>query len=265
VNAILSTESLVSLLALTALEIVLGIDNIVFIAIMVGRLPKAQRKRGYRLGLAAALITRLGLLLTLAWLAGLTATWFTVFHKGFSGRDLVLIGGGVFLLFKASQEIYEKVEDHEQAQRHLRRPTLLTATLQIMVIDIIFSLDSVITAVGLAPAIWVMVCAMICAVAVMMLFAQAIGEFITRNPSFQILALSFLLLIGVLLVADGFGQKVSKGYVYFAMGFSMVVEVLNLRHRNIHHHPKKGQGAAQAATDAVRAAPASSSLPAEDA
>ena len=250
-HGILSTESLVSLLALTALEIVLGIDNIVFIAIMVGRLPKAQRKLGYRLGLAAALITRLGLLLTLAWLAGLTATWLTVFERGFSGRDLVLIGGGVFLLFKASQEIYEKVEDHEQAQRHVRRPTLLTATLQIMVIDIIFSLDSVITAVGLAPAVWVMVCAMICAVAVMMLFAQAIGEFITRNPSFQILALSFLMLIGVLLVADGFGQKVSKGYVYFSMGFSLLVELLNLRHRRIHHPPKHGHGAKQAAVDAA--------------
>jgi len=187
-----------------------------------------------------------------------------VLGRGFSGRDLVLIIGGLFLLFKASQEIYEKVESHEQAQRHLRKPTLLAATLQIMVIDIIFSLDSVITAVGLAPAIWVMVCAMMCAVAAMMLFAQAIGEFITRNPSFQILALSFLLLIGVLLVADGFGQQVSKGYVYFAMGFSFVVELLNLRHRSIHHSVHKGPGTASATPDGASAAGGGSRLPAED-
>ena len=238
----LRPESLISLLALAALEIILGIDNIVFIAIMVGRLPAEKRKVGYRLGLGAALITRLGLLLTLAWLAGLTAPWFTIFGKDFSDRDLVLIGGGIFLLFKATQEIYEKVERQEEARRGGHHATLLTTTLQIMVIDIIFSLDSVITAVGMAPALWVMVTAMICAVAVMMLFAQAIGEFISRNPSLQIMALSFLMLIGVLLVADGFGQKVSKGYVYFAMGFSLLVELLNLRHRNVHHGPPEPDG-----------------------
>jgi predicted tellurium resistance membrane protein TerC len=232
VDFVLNSESLVSLLALAALEIVLGIDNVVFIAIMVARLPKEQRKIAYRLGLGAALVSRLGLLFTLAWIAGLTTPWFHVWGKPFSGRDVVLVSGGLFLLFKASQEIFDKVEHHEEDKRHHRPPTLSSAVAQIMVIDIIFSLDSVITAVGIAPALWVMVTAIIAAVLAMMLFAQSIGEFIERNPSLQILALSFLLLIGVLLMADGFGQKVSKGYVYFAMGFSLAVELLNLRHRN---------------------------------
>lgn len=235
VEALLNPENLVSLLALAALEIVLGIDNIVFIAIMVGRLPAAQRRLGYRLGLGGALVTRLGLLLTIAWLAGLTTSWFAILGKSFSGRDVVLIAGGTFLMFKASQEIYEKVEGRDEQQGPHKPTGLLSSTLQIMVIDIIFSLDSVITAVGIAPAVWVMVAAMISAVIVMMLFAQPVGTFITRNPSMQILALSFLLLIGVLLLADGFGQHVSKAYVYVAMGFSLLVELLNLRHRQKHH------------------------------
>ena len=258
-HQLLSVESLASLLALAALEIVLGIDNIVFIAIMVGRLPERKRKVGYRLGLGAALISRIGLLFTLAWLAGLTATLFTVLDKSFSGRDLVLITGGVFLLFKASQEIYDKVEGHE-VDREPRKPmSLLSSTLQIMVIDIIFSLDSVITAVGIAPALWVMVAAMVSAVMVMMLFAQAVGTFITRNPALQILALSFLMLIGVLLIADGFGQKVSKGYVYFAMGFALLVELLNLRHQR-RYHPGAADHASPSkpGADAAAAEPPSS-------
>ncbi|MCC6525106.1 MAG: TerC family protein [Polyangiaceae bacterium] len=225
-------ETLGSLLALAALEIVLGIDNIVFIAIMVGRLPPEKRKVAYRLGLAAALVTRIGLLLTLSTIMNLTDPLFTIFGEGFSWRDMILVVGGLFLIVKSSQEIFGKVEAHEEGEHQapkVQRLWLLVA--QIMVIDIVFSLDSVITAVGMARELWVMVTAMVCAVAVMLVFAQRVGDFVTRHPSMQILALSFLLLIGVLLIADGCGQHVSKGYVYSAMGFSLLVELFNMRYR----------------------------------
>jgi predicted tellurium resistance membrane protein TerC len=228
-------EILVSLAALATLEIVLGIDNIVFIAIMVERLPTQERRFAYRLGLGAALITRLGLLFTLSWMMGLTAPLFTLLGKAFSGREIILLVGGLFLIFKSSREIFEKVEHAglTEAERKAQSKSSFWLTiLSIMLIDIVFSLDSVITAVGIAKQLWVMALAMIIAVLVMMLFARPVGEFVNKNPSMQILALSFLLLIGVLLSAEAFGQHVSKGYVYFAMGFSLLVELMQLRRRN---------------------------------
>ena len=227
-------EILASLLALAALEIVLGIDNIVFIAIMVQRVEEARRKLAYRLGLAAALVTRLALLATVKWLAGLTRPLFAVLSQEISGRDLVMLLGGGFLIYKASTEIFEKVEHRDHEVEDARRPAQSFALLivQIMFVDIIFSLDSVVTAVGIAREFWVMAVAMVAAVAVMMLFAQAVGDFVSRHPSMQVLALSFLLLIGVLLVAEGFDQHVSKGYIYFAMAFALGVELINMRRRN---------------------------------
>jgi predicted tellurium resistance membrane protein TerC len=225
-------QILLSLAALAALEIVLGIDNIVFIAIMVQRVPEASRKLAYRLGLGAALITRLLLLFTLSWIMGLKDDLFTILQHGISGRDLIMIIGGSFLIFKSSTEIFHKVEDRDEDEEEGgEKGSLLSIVMQIMIIDIVFSLDSVITAVGIAEHLWVMATAMILAVAVMMIFAKSVGDFVTKHPSMQILALSFLLLIGVLLVADGFGQHVSKAYVYFAMGFSLLVEIFNMRQR----------------------------------
>jgi predicted tellurium resistance membrane protein TerC len=229
----LSAETMVSLVALAGLEIVLGIDNIVFLAIMVERLPAAERRLAYRLGLGAALISRLALLFTLSWMMKLTRPLFEVLGHSLSGRDLILLFGGAFLVFKASREIFEKVElsAEEAHQAGGGSRGLLGTVVQIMFVDIVFSLDSVITAVGIAKQLWVMSTAMVLAVLVMMLFAGAVGDFVSKNPSMQILALSFLLLIGVLLVAEGMGQHVSKGYVYSAMGFSLTVELAQLRRR----------------------------------
>jgi predicted tellurium resistance membrane protein TerC len=228
-------EILISLAALAALEIVLGIDNIVFIAIMVQRVPEESRKLAYRLGLGAALITRLLLLLALSWILGLTRPFFTILSQEISGRDIILLAGGAFLIFKSSTEIYSKVEAHEEHREAKGGSSLLSVVLQIMVIDIVFSLDSVITAVGIASHVWVMATAMIIAVMVMMVFAKSVGDFVTRHPSMQILALSFLMLIGVLLVAEGFDQHVSKGYVYFAMAFALLIELVNMRQRKKSH------------------------------
>lgn len=230
----LGGDVLLSLVALAGLEIVLGIDNIVFLAVMVERLPSAERRLAYRLGLGAALISRLALLFALSWMMRLTRPLIEVMGRGFSGRDLILLFGGVFLVFKASKEIFEKVEisDDGAADAIRGRSTGLVGTVfQIMLVDIVFSLDSVITAVGIASELWVMATAMVIAVLVMMLFAGVVGEFVNRNPSMQILALSFLLLIGVLLVAEGFGEHVGKGYVYSSMGFSLLVELIQLRRR----------------------------------
>ncbi|RLB64312.1 MAG: TerC family protein [Deltaproteobacteria bacterium] len=227
-------QSLMSLLALAALEIVLGIDNLVFIALMVQRLPEQSRKLAYRLGLGGALVTRLCLLFTLSWLLGLTKPLFTVMENAISGRDLILGLGGAFLMYKSATEMFDKVE--HRSSHHESRPSgrsaMVGVVAQIMLIDIIFSLDSVITAVGIAQHLWVMVVAMVSAVAVMMVFAKSVGDFIVRHPSMQILALSFLMLIGVLLVAESFDQHISKGYVYFAMSFSLMVELFNLRLRS---------------------------------
>lgn len=220
----------IALLSLSAMEIVLGIDNIVFITILVDRLPPDQRKRVRQLGIMAALIMRLGLLFTLSWMMKLTDPLVTVLDHEISGRDLILLGGGLFLIGKATLEIHHKLEGGGEAEHgggKARGAGMVIA--QIMVIDIVFSLDSVITAVGMAQQLWVMVAAMIIAVGVMLTFADAIGDFVERHPSIKVLALSFLILIGVMLTAEGLGKHIEKGYVYFAMGFSLLVEMLNIR------------------------------------
>jgi predicted tellurium resistance membrane protein TerC len=230
---LLTAENGVALLTLAALEVVLGIDNLVVIAILTGKLPPAQRARARRIGLAAAMVMRIALLLTLSWIIGLTGPLFDVADHEFSGRDLILLAGGLFLIAKATHEIHTKLEgpeEHPQAGRRVFA-SLASVIAQIMAFDMVFSIDSVITAIGLARAIPVMVAAIVIAVATMMVFANPVSEFVERHPSIKMLALSFLLLIGVMLVAEGMGQHLDRGYVYFAMGFSLLVELLNLRAR----------------------------------
>jgi predicted tellurium resistance membrane protein TerC len=224
-------DAWVALLTLTLLEIVLGIDNIVFIAILASRLPVEQQALAYRLGLVGAMVTRIALLLTINWVMQLTEPLFEVMGHEFSGRDLILLGGGLFLIAKSAQEIYEKVEGEHQEDIVGWFHGLTGIVAQIMLLDIIFSLDSVITAVGMAEHIEVMVTAVIIAIGVMLLFAKQIGDFVNKYPSMKILALSFLLLIGVLLTAEGLGQHINKGYIYFAMAFALIVELLNIRFR----------------------------------
>jgi predicted tellurium resistance membrane protein TerC len=228
-----SPEAWVSLATLSAMEIVLGIDNIVFISILVAKLPAAKQPSARRLGLGLALGMRLCLLFAISWVMGLTAALFTVFGEEISGRDVILIGGGLFLVAKATFEIHHKLEvNHEgEGVSAPKGSSFGMILIQIMLLDIVFSLDSVITAVGMAPALPIMVIAMIIAVGVMMVFAGAIGSFVEKHPTMKILALSFLLLIGVVLVADGLGQHISKGYIYFAMAFSLGVELVNMRLR----------------------------------
>ncbi|MBI4213329.1 MAG: TerC family protein [Chloroflexi bacterium] len=214
------------------MEVVLGIDNVVFIAILAGKLEVDQRQTARRLGLLAAMLMRIGLLFTITWVMGLTQPFFTVLGRPFSGRDLILLGGGLFLLAKATREIHERIEGPPVHAPATPVPGSLRATVvQIMVLDIVFSLDSVITAVGMARHIAIMVAAVMLAVAVMLIFADTISHFIERHPTLKILALSFLLLIGVMLVADGLGQHIDKGYIYFAMAFALGVETINLRVR----------------------------------
>jgi predicted tellurium resistance membrane protein TerC len=224
-------DAWVALLTLTALEIVLGIDNIVFIAILASRLPVEQQGLAYRLGLMGAMLTRIALLLTINWVMQLTEPLFELLGHSFSGRDLILLGGGLFLIAKSAQEIYDKVEGEHVEDIQGWFSGLPGIVGQIMILDIIFSLDSVITAVGMAEHIEVMVTAVIIAILVMLLFAKQIGDFINKFPSMKILALSFLLLIGVLLTAEGLGQHINKGYIYFAMAFALMVELLNIRFR----------------------------------
>jgi len=226
-------EAWISFLTLSALEIVLGIDNIVFIAILADRLPPELRKRTYRVGLGGALITRIALLLTISWIMGLNKPLFSVIGRAISGRDLVLLIGGAFLLAKSTHEIYNKVENVEHASQDPKshKGRFISTVIQIMLVDIVFSLDSVITAVGMSNQIPVMIGAVLVAIGVMMIFAQKIGDFVNRHPSMKILALSFLLLIGVLLVAEGLGEHFNKGYIYFAMAFSLSVELINMRVR----------------------------------
>ena len=233
-----TAEGWISLLSLCAMEIVLGIDNIVFISILTGKLPEADRPRARSLGLGLALLMRLGLLFTISWMMRLTTPLFSVFGHGVSGRDLILLVGGLFLVGKAVYEIHDKLEvHHEEAGKVVQHASLKTILTQIILLDIVFSLDSVITAVGMAPALIIMVIAMIVAVGVMLAFAGPISNFVERHPTMKILALSFLLLIGVVLVADGMGQHISKGYIYFAMAFSVVVELINLRVRRAQYAP----------------------------
>jgi predicted tellurium resistance membrane protein TerC len=229
----LEANAWIALLTLTAMEIVLGIDNIVFISILTDRLSAKQRPKTRSIGLSLALISRLGLLFTLSWVMELTEPLFGVVGRSFSGRDLILLGGGMFLMAKATREIFDKLEGATEDSEQVGAPagSLVALLIQIMLLDIVFSLDSVITAVGMAQHVLVMVTAMVIAVGIMLVFAGSISEFISRRPSMKILALSFLLLIGVMLVADGFGQHVDKGYIYFAMGFSLFVETVNIRTR----------------------------------
>ena len=222
----------ISLLTLTALEVVLGIDNIVFLSIMTGKLPRERQPLARRLGLGLALVMRVLLLLAMSWLVTLQATLFTVFGEPISGRDLILITGGLFLVGKATHEIFDRMEvDHTQPHRPIR-VSFAAVVVQIVLLDLVFSIDSVITAVGMARALSIMVAAVVIAVLVMLAFAAPISAFVERHPSVKILALSFLILIGVVLVADGLGQHIPKGYVYFAMAFSLGVELLNLRLRS---------------------------------
>jgi len=234
-HALFSAEGLVSLVSLTVMEIVLGIDNVLLVAILSQKVKGAHRGRVRRLGIGLALILRIALLFTLTWIMGMTRPLFTVLGNSFSGRDLVLLAGGLFLMYKATTELYERIErspDEEETLESSRKPEGSVATVfQILALDVVFSLDSVITAVGMARAIIVMMAAMIIAVAVMLAFAGVVAEFVNRHPSMKILALAFLLLIGVLLTADAFGHHINRGYVYFAMAFSLIVELMNMRFR----------------------------------
>jgi predicted tellurium resistance membrane protein TerC len=221
----------IALGTLTFLEIVLGVDNIIFISILSGKLPEAQQPRARRLGLLGALLTRIALLSSLAWIIRLTRPWFTIVGQEISGRDLILILGGLFLLAKATYEIHDRLEGEEGHASRAVPSSFASVIVQIMLLDIVFSLDSVITAVGMVDELWVMVTAVIIAVAIMMASAEPISAFVHRHPTVKMLALSFLLLIGVSLVAEGFDQHIPKGYIYFAMGFSVFVEMINLRLR----------------------------------
>ncbi|MDH5506751.1 MAG: TerC family protein [Anaerolineae bacterium] len=222
-------EIWISLLTLTVLEIVLGIDNIVFISILAGKLEPEEQERARKVGLGAALIMRIVLLLSLAWVISLTAPLFTVFRQEISGRDLILLIGGLFLLGKSTYEIHHKLEGHEGRSSAKVKPTFTSVILQVMMLDIVFSLDSVITAVGMVNSVGVMIAAVLIAVIIMLASVNSISAFIEKHPTVKILALSFLLLIGFSLVAEGLDQHISKGYIYFSMAFSIFVEMLNIR------------------------------------
>ena len=230
-DAFLTADGLVALVTLTLLEVVLGIDNVIFISILAGKLPPAQQERARRIGLMGAMVMRILLLLSITWIMRLTQPLFTVpiFNHEFSGRDLILAGGGLFLLFKATREIHERLEGEDGHVAARVAPSLAAVIGQIMILDIVFSLDSVITAVGMADDVAVMIAAVVVAVAIMMFAAKTVSNFVDAHPTVKVLALSFLLLIGVSLIADGFGVHVPKGYIYFAMGFSIFVETINLR------------------------------------
>ncbi|MCB5186366.1 TerC family protein [Methylobacillus gramineus] len=226
-----SPEAWIALATLTALEIVLGIDNIIFISILVGRLPEKQRALARRLGLSLAMIARLALLFSISWVMGLTQPWFDLGGVEISGRDLILIGGGLFLLAKATHEIHNSLEGEAGQEESGAVTSMGMVLVQIAVLDIVFSLDSVITAVGLADHVSIMAIAIILAVGVMLFAAKSIGEFVDAHPTIKILALSFLILVGMTLMIEGFDVHVPKGYIYFAMAFSVVVEMLNIHMR----------------------------------
>ena len=232
---LLTTDALIGLATLSVLEIVLGIDNIIFISILAGGLPKEQQPRARRLGLAGAFFTRMLLLFSITWIMKLTAPLFSVLGRGITGKDLILIGGGIFLIGKATTEIHQKLEENEAADlaEESRRAGrgLATVVLQIMIIDIVFSLDSVITAVGMVPQVEIMIGANLIALAVMLVASTPISEFVDRHPTVKMLALSFLVLIGTNLVAEGTGFHIPKGYTYFAMAFAVLTEMLNIRLR----------------------------------
>ncbi len=236
---ITSPEAWVALVTLTALEIVLGIDNIIFISIIVGRLPIKKRNKARTIGLAFAMLTRILLLLVLSWIMSLSQPLFSIWKWEFSGRDLILIAGGLFLLAKSTHEIHASLEGIEIKEKKPRPSSFLSIIVQISLLDIIFSLDSVITAVGLAEHLAVMIAAIVIAVGVMMFAANAIGNFVDTHPTIKMLALSFLILVGVSLLGEGFGFHIPKGYIYFSMAFSFMVEMLNLRIRKMKRKPVK--------------------------
>jgi predicted tellurium resistance membrane protein TerC len=237
VTELFTSENAIALATLASLEIVLGIDNIVFISILTGKLPQERQAAARRIGLLLAMGMRIALLLAISWVMGLTATLFTLFQHAFTGRDLILLVGGLFLVAKATWEIHDKLEGGHGERGGPKAASFGAILVQITLLDIVFSLDSVITAVGMARHVEIMIAAVVIAVLVMMIFAGPIGAFIERHPTLKMLALSFLLLIGVMLMADGFGQHVSKGYIYFAMAFSLFVEVLNIRLRRVTEVP----------------------------
>jgi predicted tellurium resistance membrane protein TerC len=224
-------EAWIALLTLTVLEIVLGVDNIIFISILVGRLPETQRNRARTIGLALAMVSRIVLLLSITWVMRLTEPIFTIFSNEISGRDLILIVGGLFLLGKSTHEIHHSLEGHEAGAQQTQAAGFAGILIQIAILDIVFSLDSVITAVGLARHVQVMIIAVVISVLVMMVSARALGAFVDRHPTIKMLALSFLILVGFTLVSEGLELHIPKGYVYFAMAFSVAVEMLNLRIR----------------------------------
>ena len=230
-DAFLTADGLVALVTLSVLEVVLGIDNVIFISILAGKLPVDQQERARRIGLIAAMGMRILLLMSIAWIVRLTKPLFTVLNQDISGRDLILLVGGLFLLYKATHEIHDKLEGEEGHVDARVAPTLAAVVTQIMLLDIVFSLDSVITAVGMAEELSIMVAAVVIAVGIMMFAAGPVSAFVEAHPTVKVLALSFLLLIGVSLIADGLGFHIPKGYIYFAMGFSVFVEMINLRAR----------------------------------
>ena len=233
-------QAWIALATLTALELVLGIDNIVFISILVDKLPPEQQKRARLIGLFLAMFMRVGLLLVISWIIGLTAPLFSVFGKDISGRDLILIGGGLFLIWKSTGEIHEAIEGDAGHATTAAKASFLAVIVQVIIVDMVFSLDSIITAVGMVDQLAVMIAAVVASVAMMMLFSGAIGRFVNRNPTIKMLALAFLVVVGVVLIAEGFGQHVPKGYIYFSMAFALGVETLNIRMR------KRAKKAAQA-------------------
>jgi predicted tellurium resistance membrane protein TerC len=227
----ITAETLIALATLTFLEIVLGVDNIIFISILASRLPASRQLSARRLGLLLAMGTRLLLLLSLSWIIKLTAPLVTLWAHELSGRDLILILGGLFLLFKSTHEIHARLEGTDESATARRAVSFASVLIQIALLDIVFSLDSVITAVGMVDELWVMIVAVVVSVLIMMAAAGPISEFVNRHPTVKILALSFLLLIGVSLLLEGFDQHIPKGYIYFAMGFALFVEIINLRAR----------------------------------
>jgi predicted tellurium resistance membrane protein TerC len=240
-------QTWIAFATLTALELVLGIDNIIFISILVDKLPKAQQEFARRLGLFMAMFMRIGLLLVLAWIVGMVTPLFTVLGQAISGRDLILIAGGLFLIWKSTGEIHQSLEGEEEKGPSAAKAALTGVILQIMVVDLVFSLDSIITAVGMVDDVRIMILAVIASVAMMMGFAGPIGRFVSSHPTIKMLALSFLVVVGVVLVAEGFGHHVPKGYVYFGMAFSLAVEMLNIRLRKkqappVHLNPPRIPG-----------------------
>lgn len=228
---LLSPEIWIAFFTLTALELVLGIDNIIFISILVDKLPKEKQELARRIGLFLAMFMRIALLLLLSWIVGLTEPVLTLFGSGVSGRDLILIAGGLFLIWKSTGEVHQLLEGEEGSESAKVASSFAGVIAQIIVIDLVFSLDSIITAVGMVSEVGVMIAAVVASVGLMMLFAKSIGEFVSNHPTIKMLALSFLVVVGVVLIADGFGHHVPKGYIYFAMAFSVGVEMLNIRLR----------------------------------